>query len=40
MTNREYISGLTSNEVARYMYRLVMESAVISYTGTINRIAE
>ena len=40
MTNREYMSGLTSNEVARYMHRLVMERAVISYSGTIDRITE
>lgn len=40
MSNREYMSGLTSEEVARYMHRLIMERAVISYSGTIQRIAE
>jgi hypothetical protein len=40
MSNREYISSLSSEELAKYAYRLVMERVGFSYTGSIQEITD
>ena len=38
MSNREYIFSLSSEELAKYAYRLVMERVGFSYTGSVQEI--
>ena len=40
MTNREYLRTLTSYEIARYVFRLVRDKAIISPDGIINSIRD